>query len=111
MERRLSEMANSTLSERCKFLVATLLVPEAPLASIFDDANVDTNATALEIRNVDEIIEEMESSVPIEIIRLQIFRHHHHNIYPTKRSLADNVYDLNGSGKRAKVVFSASFTY
>ena len=98
----LSEMANSTLSERCKFLIATL-GSRGSVALIFEDANVDTNATAL-VRNVDEIIEEMESAFQSRLSGYKSSSSSPQYI-PDQALVSDNVYDLNGSGKRAKVVF------
>ncbi|CAL6320563.1 unnamed protein product [Bathycoccus prasinos] len=76
----LTEMANSTLSDRCKLLIATL-GSRGSVALLFDDASVDTDtgATVL-VRSVDEIIEEMERA------------------FQSRKQSEE-------SGKRAKVVF------
>ena len=113
----LTEMANSTLSDRCKLLIATL-GSRGSVALLFDDASVDTDtgATVL-VRSVDEIIEEMErafqsrkqseeSGTPYSSSSsLSSSLSSSYRYIPEHALISDRVYNLNGSGKRAKVVF------
>ena len=104
----LTEMANSTLSERCQLLIATL-GSRGSVALLFDNNDDIQNATAL-VRDVDEIIEEMEST-------FQSGKHSdesgtpHSSSSPSSKYIpehalvSDKIYNLNGSGKCARVAF------
>jgi len=104
----LTEMANSTLSERCQLLIATL-GSRGSVALLFDNNDDIQNATAL-VRDVDEIIEEMESTFQSGK-QSDESRTPHSSSSPSSKYIpehalvSDKIYNLNGSGKCARVVF------